>query len=219
MRELVRYRHKLCQLRTGLKSQVHSVLGKEGLIPQLREIWGPPGSTDLDEITLGDSYRYRLGSLRDLIEIHNREIVELDRRIHQQLRNDTGYRVIQQLNGVGPVHAGVFVAEIGDITRFRNPRRLCSWAELTPRLRESDTKTYRGGITKQGSALVRWSAVEAVSRYHGGAPIRDSFHRISERRGRNIARVAAARKLLTLVFYGLRDHEIRCFHNNKEKAA
>ena len=127
--------------------------------------------------------------------------------------------MIQQLNGVGPVHAGVFVAEIGDITRFRNPRRLCSWAGLTPRLRESDTKTYRGGITKQGSALVRWSAVEAVSRYHGGAPIRDSFHRIAQRRGNNIAKVAAARKLLTLVFYGLRDHEIRCLHNDEEEAA
>lgn len=212
LRELVRYRHKLCQLRTGLKSQVHSVLGKEGLIPQLQDIWGPVGAVYLNELKLGDAYEVRLESLRDLIEIHDREIIELDRRIHGRLRDDVGYRVIQQLNGVGPVHAAVFVAEVGDIGRFPNPRRLCSWAGLTPRLRESDTKTYRGGITKQGSALVRWSAVEAVSRYHGGVPIRDSFHRIADRRGRNIARVAAARKLLTLVFYGLRDHEIRCLH-------
>jgi transposase len=122
----------------------------------------------------------------------------------------TGIGPIQRLNGVGRVHAAVFCAEIGDVTRFPNPKRLCSWAGLTPRLRESDTKTYRGGITKQGSALVRWSAVEAVSRYHGGPPISESFHRIADRRGRNIARVAAARKLLTLVYYGLRDGEIRC---------
>jgi hypothetical protein len=32
----------------------------------------------------------------------------------------------------------------------------------------------------------------------------------------NIAKVAAARKLLTLVFYGLRDHEIRCLHTNND---
>ena len=57
---------------------------------------------------------------------------------------------------------------------------------------------------------MRWSAVEAVSRYHGGPPIRDSYQRIAERRGTNIGRVAAARKLLTLVYYGLRDGEIRC---------
>jgi hypothetical protein len=49
-----------------------------------------------------------------------------------------------------------------------------------------------------------------VARYHGGSPIAPSFRRIAERRGKYIARVAAARKLLTLVFYGLRDGEIRC---------
>ena len=78
LRELVRYRHKLCRLRTGLKSQVHSVLGKEGMIPQLREIWGPLGAAYLDEISLGDAYEVRLESLRDLIAIHNAEITELD---------------------------------------------------------------------------------------------------------------------------------------------
>jgi transposase len=40
LRELVRYRHKLCELRSGLKSQIHAVLGKEGVIPQLVELWG-----------------------------------------------------------------------------------------------------------------------------------------------------------------------------------
>jgi hypothetical protein len=82
---------------------------------------------------------------------------------------------------------------------------------LTPTHRESDTKVRRGHITKQGSSLVRWAAVEAVARYHGGAPIAPAFKRIAKRRGVMIARVAAAaRKLLRLVYYGLRDGEIRC---------
>ena len=34
--------------------------------------------------------------------------------------------------------------------------------------------------------------------------------RVAARRGRNIGTVAAARELITLVFYGLRDHHIRC---------
>ena len=70
----------------------------------------------------------------------------------------------------------------------------------------------KSGSPKQGSTLVRWSAIEAASRYHGGPPIRDTYRRVAERRGRNVGRVAAARKLLTLVYYGLRDHEIRCLH-------
>jgi transposase len=102
------------------------------------------------------------------------------------------------------------VAEIGDVTRFPDARHLCSWAGLTPSHRESDQKVHRGHITKQGSTLVRWAAIEAVARYHGGAPIAPAFMRIQKRRGTMIARVAAARKLLTLVFYGLRDGEIRC---------
>jgi transposase len=106
--------------------------------------------------------------------------------------------------------AAIFVAEIGDVSRFAAPDKLCSWAGLTPRHRESDTKVTRGAITKMGSTLVRWAAVEAVARYRGGEPIRDAYARIAARRGRKIARVASARKLLTLVYYGLRDGEIRC---------
>lgn len=210
LRELVRYRHKLSQLRTGLKSQVHSVLGKEGVIPVLSTLWGPGGARFLEQLSLGDAYEYRVESLRDLIGVYDREITELDRRIHLQLRNDAGYRTIQQLSGIGRVFGGVFIAEIGDISRFPNPKRLCSWVGLTPKHRESDVKVFRSSITKQGSTLIRWAAVEAVVRWRGGAPIRDSYLRIAERRGTNIARVAAARKLVTLVFYGMRDGEIRC---------
>lgn len=127
LRELVRYRHKLSQLRTGLKAQVHSVLGKEGVIPVLSTLWGPGGARFLEQLSLADAYEYRVESLRDLIGVYDREITELDRRIHLQLRNDVGYRTIQQLSGIGRVFAAVFIAEIGDIARFPNPKRLCSW--------------------------------------------------------------------------------------------
>jgi hypothetical protein len=98
----------------------------------------------------------------------------------------------------------VLVAEIGDVGRFRSAEALCSWAGLTPKHRQSDTKTTRGSITKQGSRLVRWALIEAVSRYHGGPGLAAGFRRIAERRGTNKARVAVARKVLTLVYYGLR---------------
>ncbi|MEX0667158.1 MAG: transposase, partial [Acidimicrobiia bacterium] len=100
-------------------------------------------------------------------------------------------------------------AELGDVSRFRSAKHVCSWAGLTPRHRESDTKVQRGSITKQGPPLVRWAAIEAVSKNHGGDPIKQHYQRVAERRGRNKGRVAAARKVLTLVYYGLRDGEIR----------
>ncbi len=213
LRELVRYRRKLSQLRTGLKSQVHAVLGKEGVIPQLVELWGPAGARWLDDQQLAVAYQDRVTSLRRLIAHYDREVIRLDRQIHRWLRDDVGYREIQRLAGVGPVMAAIFVAEIGDVTRFDSPKQLCSWAGLTPKHRESDTTIIRGSITKQGSTLVRWAAVEAVARYQGGAPIRDAYRRIAERKGNKIARVAAARRLLILVYYGLRDGEIRCLQH------
>jgi transposase len=210
LRELVRYRAKLVALRSGLKAQVHAVLAKQGVIPKLDDIFGCEGQRFLDLVPLDEGYTIRVESLRDLIEVYDREIAMLEPEIHRWLRDDAGYRAIQAIHGVGRTMAAIFVAEIGDIHRFPTARHLCSWAGLTPKHVESDTKVIRGRITRMGSALVRWAATEAVVRYHGGPAIRPTYKRIAERRGNKIARVAAARKLLTLVFYGMRDGRIRC---------
>jgi uncharacterized DUF497 family protein len=110
----------------------------------------------------------------------------------------------------------VFVAEIGDITRFARAAQLASWAGLTPKHHESDTTVHRGRITKQGSTLVRWAAVEAVQRVGAHTRLGQVRDRVGERRGRSIGVVAAARELIVLVFYGLRDHHIRCLSARTE---
>jgi transposase len=219
LREMTRYRHKLMRLRAGLKAQVHAVMGKAGVLPGTKDMFGPRGSAQLDDLDLALAYSLRLESLRDLIAIYTREIESLDGRIACALRDHPGYRAIQAINGIGPVLAAVFVAEIGDVSRFPDPDRLCSWAGLTPRHRESDTKVRRGSITKQGSRMVRWAAVEAISRHHGPDKIKEDYRRIAERRGRNIGRVAAARRVLRLVYYGLRDGEIRCLDTPSRASA
>jgi len=209
LRELVRYRAKLVALRSGLKAQVHAVLAKEGVA--VADLFGVAGQVLLDRAELGPAYATRVESLRDLIEVYDREIAMLEREVGRALEGHVGYHAVQALPGVGRVLGAVFVAEVGDVSRFPAADKLCCWAGLTPRHRQSDTTVRRGPITKQGSRLVRWAAIEAISRQHGGTFLSADYHRIAERRNnRNIARVAAARKLLTLVYYGLRDGEIRC---------
>ena len=88
-----------------------------------------------------------------------------------------------------------------------------------PTHRESDTVVHRGHITKQGSKLVRWAAIEAVQRHPTTTKIAADKHRIEARRGKNIAKVAAARKLLTLVYYGLRDGHIRALDRTRAALA
>jgi transposase len=212
LRELVRYRAKVVRLRAGLKAQVHAVMAKEGVLPTRFDMFGPGGQAQLDTMAIADNYRVRVESLRDLIQLYDREVAMLERDIHRQLKDDPGYRAIQDIPGVGPTRAAIFVAEIGDVSRFSSPQKLCSWAGLTPKHRESDTKVIRGRVTKQGSRLVRWAAIEAVAKKRADNRLHADYLRIAERRGKAKARVAVARKLLILVYYGMRDGVIHSLH-------
>jgi transposase len=214
LRELVRHRAKMVAIRSGLKAQVHAVLAKQGVTVAVTDLFGKAGRVLLDVAALDDIYRLRVNSLLGLIDAFAAEIDCFERLVATRLADHRGYWAIQAIPGVGPVLAAIFVAEIGDVGRFPNAARLSSWAGLTPTHRESDTRVARGHITKQGSRLVRWAAVEAVGRQRGATPVAVLNHRVAERRGRNIGRVAGARKLLTLVYYGLRDGEIRCLAND-----
>jgi transposase len=213
LRELTRYRQKLVGLRTSCKDQVHAVLAKLGIPVTCSDLFGAWGSSWLDGLRLPPPYAGKVTSLRQLIGALNTEITMLTEVIADLLAAHPGYLVIQRLPGIGPVLAAVIIAEIGDVTRFRAAAQLASWAGLTPRHHESDTTVIRGHATKQGSRLLRWALIEAIQHAPAGFPARDAKDAIIARRGRqarNIAKVAAARRLLTLVYYGLRDGEIRC---------
>ena len=69
LRELVRYRAKLVQLRSGLKAQVHAVMAKEGVLPTVTTCSVRPAARQLDGLELGAPYAMRVQSLRELIGI------------------------------------------------------------------------------------------------------------------------------------------------------
>jgi len=211
LRELTRYRIKLVRLQTSCKDQLRAVLARLGIPVTRSDLFGTGGQAWLDGLELPQPYAGKVTSLRALTGELSAEIAMLTDVIGDLLAGHRGYQVIQQLPGIGPVLA--IVAEIGDVTGFRNAARLCSRAGLTPRHRESDIKVTRGHVTEQGSRMLRWALTEAIQRTPAGNPVRERKDSIIARRGkqaRNIAKVAAARELLTLVFYGMRDHQIRC---------
>ena len=209
LRELVRHRAKLVGLRAGCKAEVHAVLAKCGVQVVMSDLFGLEGNQLLDEVALPGPFRARVDSLRRLIEHLDFEIEVFTKISRGRIERDPGFLAIQAIPGIGPVLGAVFVAEIGDVTRFRGPSQLASWAGLTPKHHESDTHVHRGRITKQGSRLVRWAAVESVQILPPHTRIGAFRDRVGARRGRNIGVVAAAREQLGLVFYGLRDHEVR----------
>jgi transposase len=209
LRQLVRHRAKLVHLRSNLRCQVHAILAGQGVLVAVSDLFGVAGSQLLDRVQLPGVYRYRVDWLCRLIEVFDREIDTAAAMTRSRLRNEPGYQAVQTIPGIGPILAALFVAEIGDITRFGGPAQLASWAGLTPKHHESDTTVHRGRITKQGSRLVRWAAVEAVQRVSKHSRLGRYRDRVAARRGHNIGKVAAARELVEMVYFALRDHNVR----------
>jgi hypothetical protein len=73
LRDLVRYRAKLVAIRSGLKAQVHSVLGKAGVLIPAADIFGVGGRRRLEDSPLAAPYAARVRSLLDLIDVLDRE--------------------------------------------------------------------------------------------------------------------------------------------------
>ncbi len=209
LRELVRHRAKLVGIRSQLKCQVHAVLAGAGVQVSMSDLFGLAGRELLDRVVLAPAMRARVNSCLRLIESVDFEVDTFARLVGNRLREDPGYVAVQLIDGIGPTLGAVMVAEIGDVHRFTRPAQLASWAGLTPLHRESDTTVHRGRITKQGSRLVRWAAIEAVQRVPAASPLGRHRDRVAARRGRNIGKVAAARELIECVFYALRDHHVR----------
>jgi hypothetical protein len=205
------------QLRSGLKAQVHPVMAKEGVLPTVVDMFGHAGQVQLNEMGLGCNYTIRVESLRDLIEVYDREVAMLERDTTATSVATPATRRCRRSTG-RPHHR----RRVGGRDRGRHPLPDATssvlGAELTPGRRESDVKGHDEGITKKGSKLLRWALIEGISRYHGGAHLAVEFHRLAERRGKNRARVAIARRVLTHAYYGLRDGEIRCLNQPAEAA-
>jgi transposase len=218
LRELVRHRAKLVGLRSHCKAEVHAVLAKCGIQISMTDLFGIEGVELLDRLDLAAPYAARVGSLRRLLNDLDFEIDLFARLARGRLATDPGYRAVQQIPGIGPVLGAVFVAEVGDVTRFDTAAQLACWAGLTPKHRESDTHVHRGRITKQGSRLVRWAAVESVQVLPKTSKVGRIRERVGSRRGHNIGVVAAARQQVEYVFYALRDHQVRALDSRPAAA-
>src|SRR5512142_2899219 len=95
------------------------------------------------------------------------------------------------------------VAEIGDISRFPSARKLASWAGLTPTVRGSDLKVRHGHISKQGSVWLRWVLNQAAQTAKRSPDFAASYAALAKSRGKKIATIAIARKLLTRAYHVL----------------
>ena len=129
----------------------------------------------------------------------------IDGELRQHAKADPRVKVLTTLPGAGEFTALMMLAEIGDITRFGSARKLASWAGLTPTVRGSDLKVRHGHISKQGSAWLRWVLNQAAQTAKQSPQFAATYSSIAQRRGKKIATIAIARKLLTRAYHLLAD--------------
>jgi transposase len=99
--------------------------------------------------------------------------------------------------GMGYYTALLVKAEVGDVNRFATGDQLYSYAGIVPSTHSSGGIMRHGGMTREGSRWLGWAMVEAaMTHLKYDTSITRAYHRIAERRGRRVAQVAAARRLL-----------------------
>ena len=206
-RRLARTRTSLVRIRSRLQCQVHAILADHCVQPPVDSVFGAAGRRFLQTVDLPAVDRGRIDAALRLMDAVTAEVIALDKELRAAFTGDERTRRLMAIPGIGFLSAAVVLAEIGEVGRFASPDQLASWAGLTPTERSSDEHTRRGHISKQGSRWLRWVMVEAASRPFRDPALRRFEERIARRRGKKIARVALARRLLTLSFYALRDQE------------
>ena len=72
---------------------------------------------------------------------------------------------LQTMRGMALVNAATLIAELGDLSRFTNPRQLMAYLGLVPSEHSSGASVKRGGITKAGNGAARRLLIEAAWSY------------------------------------------------------
>lgn len=203
LREKIRRRAFLVRERVKLRVKIKSTLTYEGIKPPSSYgVFTVKGLKWLHSLGLEpvESYLRVIGSL-------DVEVRQLSKHLKGLAEDDEEVRLLMTIPGVGYYTALLVKSEVGEVNRFSDGDRLCSYAGLVPSTHASGGVVRHGGITREGSRWLRWVMVEAaqthVHKYD--TAITRSYHRIAERRGRQVAMVASARRLLMCCYSVLRN--------------
>ena len=207
LRLYTRHRSWLVGHRTQAKNRLQAVLASYNLASPVSDLFGVKGREFLEEVKeeLRPAARRVIADNLILIDQLDIQITELEQEIPLTEEQAHSIQLLMSMPGVGKVTALTILAEIGHISRFKSSKALCNWAGLTPRVRQSDAIVRHGKISKQGSAYLRSAMGQAALVASRFSPRWYRVHeQLAKRRGKRCARVAVARRLLTVIYYMLK---------------
>jgi transposase len=145
-----------------------------------------------------------LDNLEAKIEATSHEILK---KIQQRSKD---LAIVMSIPGIGFTSGAVILAEIGNYNDFDTPEKLAKWCGLNPGENESAGKKKKVGITKRGSKYIRTVLVQAAQTIAnmGKSRLSRFFQRLNAKKGRNVAIIAVARKLICLIHHLLINQEL-----------
>jgi transposase len=202
--QILRHRLFLVRVRTMVKNRIHVLVDRQvdlrAMAAAFSDLFGRAGLAWLRTVALPATERQLLDSELALLKAVQERIAESDGCVRRLAAGDPRVRWVRTIPGLGRFFSVLVVHEIGDIHRFATSEKLCSYAGLVPSVHASGGKVFHGRLTKQGNKWLRWAMVEAVRPAVTTDPeFRGYYERLRQRKGSNPAKVATARRLLTIV--------------------
>jgi len=208
LRELLRHRIRLVSNRTQLKNRIRDILTKNNCQESFADITGVKAKEFISRLSLAPVFMLQCKDLLEQIEFINKKIKCVDNLIRGHSKEFPDTAQLTKINGIGIFSALVLLAEVGDINRFGSPKKLVSYAGLSPGLHQTGETYYHRHITKQGSRYLRWILTEAAQHaVKRPGPLKDFYTSLSRKTGRQKAIVAVARKMLVGIYFVLKEHK------------
>jgi transposase len=185
MRDLTRAREDAVKALKTARHQLNAFLLRYGKVYPGKGSWTPSHMRWLSDVALPHpSQQIVLQEYIIAVTVGTERETRLTDQIAKLLpewRMFPVVKALQALRGVAPIVAVTTIAEIGDMSRFQNPRQLMAYLGLVPSEESSGENTHRGSITKTGNGHVRRALVEAAHAY--GFPARVSRHLLKRQGG------------------------------------
>ncbi len=175
LRDLVRAREDAVTVGTQAKYRLKAFLLRQGRRYPGREGWTLAYRRWLTDLSFPDPAQHiALQEYRDAIDETERRVTRLSEQLRQLApawRWAPVVAALQALRGVQWLVAITVVAELGDLTRFDNPRQLAAFVGLIPSEYSSGASRRQGGITKAGNGRARRALIEAAWAYRHPAKV------------------------------------------------
>jgi transposase len=214
LRRLTNRRERLVRARTRAKNEAHGVLA-HNLCERapVTDAFGKAGRRWLARLELPSDERLTLDGCLRQVDFLEFEIAALESEIAKVALAWPQVLRLMSVPGVNVQTAATFMAAIGDIGRFSSPRKLVSYLDLDPRVRQSGNSAARhGGISKAGASEPRHMLGEVAWKVMlTPGPLRAFFERVRARRGPQVAATASACKLTVLFWHLLTKDEDYAF--------